>query len=225
MRRVIGLYQTSVGKKVVMAATGGLMLLFVIAHMVGNLKVYQGQEKFDAYAHWLREMGAPFLAHGEALWLARIVLIAAVGMHLVTATQLTLMSWRARDVPYRKEERLGFSYASYTMRWGGVVVGFYVVYHLLHLTWGTVHHDFDPASPYHNVVAGFRVWWIALVYALAMLPLGLHVYHGIWSAMQTLGVNNPGYTAWRRPVAAAVALMIVAGYLSIPIAVSTGLVR
>jgi succinate dehydrogenase / fumarate reductase cytochrome b subunit len=192
--------------------------------MLGNLKIYSGQAKFDAYAHWLREMGAPLLAHGEALWLVRIALFAAVVIHIISAAQLTLTSWRARDVKYRKEERLAFSYASYTMRWGGVVVGLFVIYHLLHLTWGTVHQDFVAGSPYHNVVAGFRVWWVSAVYILAMIPLALHVYHGIWSGLQTLGLNHPSYNIWRRPFAAAVAIGILLGYVSVPIGVMAGLV-
>lgn len=224
MGRLVSLYRSSVGKKIVMACTGALLLLFVVGHLAGNLKIYQGPEKFDKYAHWLREMGSPLLSEGQGLWAARIALLAAVGIHVVTATQLTLMSWAARDVQYYKQQRLAFSYASYTMRWGGVVVAFYVVYHLLHLTWGTVHHDFT-SSPYHNVVAGFQVWWVSVIYIIAVIPLGLHIYHGIWSAMQTLGVNNPKYNTWRRPLAGVVAGLIVFGYISIPVAVLAGLVK
>jgi succinate dehydrogenase / fumarate reductase cytochrome b subunit len=214
-----------VGKKILMAATGSLLLLFVIGHLLGNLKIYAGPDKFNAYAHWLREMGAPLLSHEQGLWIARIALLAAVATHLISATQLTLASWRARDVQYRKSQRLAFSYASYTMRWGGVVVALFVIYHLLHLTWGTVHPQFDAASPYHNVIAGFRVWWVSLIYIAVQIPLGMHIYHGIWSAMQTLGVNQPGRNAWRRPCAAAVAILLVLGYVSIPISVMTGLVK
>jgi succinate dehydrogenase / fumarate reductase cytochrome b subunit len=218
------LYRSTVGKKILMAVTGIFLLLFVIGHMLGNLKIFAGQEKFDGYAHWLREMGAPLFGHGQALWLVRIVLLAAVALHIVAAVQLTLTSWRARDVKYHTVERLAFSYASYTMRWGGVVVALYVIYHLLHLTWGVAHPDFG-ASPYRNVVTGFQVWWVALVYMLAMIPLGLHLYHGIWSGMQTLGVNDPSYNDSRRPIAAVVAILIVVGYLTVPIAVLTGLIE
>lgn len=225
MGRLVNLYRSSVGKKVVMAVTGAFLFLFVVGHLLGNLKIYQGAEKFNAYAEFLREMGAPIFAHNQALWLARILLLGAVGVHIISAIQLTLMSWRARGQTYKKQERIAFSYASYTMRWGGVVVAAYVIYHLMHLTWGTAHHSFDPTDPYHNVISGFQRWPVALVYIIAMIPLGLHLYHGIWSAMQTLGVNNPKYNTWRRPTAGVIAGAIVVGYISIPIAVLTGLVK
>lgn len=218
-------YRSTVGKKVFMAATGALLFLFVVGHLVGNLKVFYGAEKFDHYAHWLRVMGAPLLLENQGLWIARIALLVVVGLHIITATQLTLGSWRARSVSYRKQESLAFSYASYTMRWGGVVVALYVIYHLLHLTWGTAHHDFDRTSPYHNVVSGFQIWWVSAIYMIAIVPLGLHIYHGIWSACQTLGANHLNYNWWRRPLAAVIALAIVVGYLSIPVAVLTGLVK
>ena len=222
--RAVTLLHSTVGKKVIMATTGAVLFLFVVGHMLGNLKIYFGPEKFDAYAHWLREMGEPLFAHGQALWLVRLVLIAAVLAHIISATLLTLTSWQARDVKYRKEERLAFGYASYTMRWGGVVVGLFVIYHLLQLTWGVVLPGFVAASPYHNVVTAFRVWWVSLVYVAALIALGLHLYHGIWSALQTLGFNDPTYNAWRRPCAAVIAIVIVVGFVSVPISVMLGLV-
>lgn len=225
MQRICALYRTTVGKKVLMAVTGLVLFVFVVGHLAGNLKLFQGQEKFDAYAHFLREAGYPLLAHGQMLWAVRIVLLLAVFVHVLSAAQLTLTSYAARPVAYQRAvEPLGFSYASYTMRWGGVLIALYVVYHLLHLTFGTAHGDFNPASPYHNVVAGLRVWWVSLVYMAVQVPLGFHLYHGLWSAMQTLGVNHPVINAMRRPLAAVVALVIVIGYLSIPVAVLTGVV-
>ncbi len=221
MFRVARLYDSTIGKKILMACTGAVLLLFVVGHLIGNLKIFLGQAEFDHYAEFLREMGAPLLPHGAGLWIARLVLLGAVGVHIISAIQLTLTSWAARGTAYQKQERLAFSYASYTMRWGGVVVFFYVLYHLAHLTWGTAHHNFT-ASPYNNVVSGFQTWWVALIYIVALMPLGLHVYHGIWSACQTLGVNNPRYNTWRRPFAATVAALIVIGYLSIPVAVLAG---
>jgi succinate dehydrogenase / fumarate reductase cytochrome b subunit len=225
MLRIVNLYRCSVGKKIVMAVTGAIFLLFVIGHLLGNLKIYQGADKFNAYAEFLREVGSPALPHTGVLWIARVVLLAAVAAHMISAAQLTLASWKARGRPYQKQEHIAFSYASYTMRWGGVVVALYVLYHLLHLTWGKVHPNFMPNSAYHNVVAGFQVWWVSLTYIVVMAPLGLHIYHGIWSAMQTLGINNPSYNTWRRPAAAFVALAIAAGYISIPVSVLTGFVN
>lgn len=221
MSRIVNLYRSSVGKKIAMAATGAVFFLFVVGHLAGNLKLFFGQAAFDHYAHWLRVMGAPLLLEGQGLWIARIVLLGCVAIHILTATQLTLASWAARGVGYKKQQHLEFSYASYTMRWGGVVVALYVIFHLLHLTWGTLHPDFT-SSPYVNVVSGFQVWYISAIYMLAMVVLGLHLYHGIWSAFQTLGVNHPKYNTWRRPFAAVVAIAIVLGYISIPIAVLAG---
>jgi succinate dehydrogenase / fumarate reductase cytochrome b subunit len=224
MRRVIGLYGTSVGKKILMALSGVLLFGFVVAHMIGNLKLFQGQEKYDAYAHFLRTVGAPALAEGEALWIFRIVLLAAVGLHIVAATQLTLQSWSARSTGYKVKKDLSFDYASRTMRWGGVILAAFVVYHLMHLTLGTVHPDFTE-SVYRNVVGGFQQWPVALVYIAAMVPLALHVYHGLWSATQTLALDNPRFEPWRRPLAAGVALIIAAGNISMPVAVLAGILK
>ena len=207
-----------------MAATGVVLYGFVFIHMVGNLKIYQGPEKFNAYAQFLREVGYPALGHEQALWIFRIVLLAAVGLHIWSATTLTLLSWQARSTAYKKKDSLVFSYASRTMRWGGVLLAAFVIYHLLHLTVGSVHPSFDPASPYDNVVAGFSVWWVALSYAVAVIMLGLHLYHGLWSACQTLNFNNPMLRDLRRPFALAVTLVIVVGFCSVPISVLAGIV-
>jgi succinate dehydrogenase / fumarate reductase cytochrome b subunit len=224
LKRAFNLYRSSIGKKLGMAVTGALLFGFVIVHMVGNLKIYQGPEKYNAYAQFLREAGYPLLGHGQMLWLFRLALIASVALHIVAAAETTRISRRARSTRYRRRHDLSFSYASRTMRWGGVIVAGFVVYHLLHLTLGSVHPDFVHDSVYHNVVAGFRVWPVSLAYILCMLPLGLHIYHGLWSATQTLGVEWPWLVRWRRPAAAAAALVIVLGNISIPLAVLAGVV-
>ena len=225
MRRVVSLYESSVGKKLVMAVTGLLLFGFVLVHMLGNLKVFQGAEKFNAYAEFLREVGYPLVPHGGLLWVARLVLLAAVGAHLVAVVQLTGQSHRARGPErYKKGNDLAFSYASHTMRWGGAIILAFVIYHLLHLTVGTVHPDFDRASPYHNVVQAFSVWWVALAYVVAVAMLGLHLYHGLWSSTQTLAIRYPVVVRWRRPVAAGVAAGIVGGYWLVPLAVLAGIV-
>lgn len=225
MRRVANLYRTTVGKKFVMAVTGYLLILFVIAHLLGNLKIYYGPEKYNHYAEWLRVTGAPVFAYGQALWLARFVLLGAVVLHILSAIQLTLISWDARQVGYLFHKPIAFSYASYTMRWGGVVIFAFVVFHLLDLTWGSTHPGFVKGSVYHNVVSGFQRWPVSAAYILAMIPLALHMYHGLWSGFQTLGANNPGYSTWRRPLALAIALAIFVGNVSIPIAVLTGVLE
>lgn len=223
--RLASLYNTSVGKKAVMSVTGMGLLLFVIAHMLGNLKIYFGPEEFNRYAEHLREIGLPILSRTMALWIVRIILLSCVGLHMIAAYQLAVQSRQARETPYYVKERLAFSYASYTMRWGGLVILFFVIYHILDLTLGVVHPEFVPDSVYHNVVHGFQRWPIALIYITANIVLGFHLYHGLWSAFQTLGINNPKYSTWRRPTALAVSLIIVIGNVSIPVSVLTGIIR
>ena len=227
MRRVLTLWGSTVGKKILMASTGVILILFVIGHMVGNLKIYMGPEAFNHYAEGLRTFGAPFFARGQLLWLIRLVLIACVLVHIIAAVQLWLRSRAARPVGYRKYEvdELVFSNASRTMFWGGLALGFFVVFHLMHLTWGTVHPDFIPGDAYHNFVRGFQSVPVSLAYSAAMILLGLHLYHGIWSMLQTLGANNDKYNQVRRPVAGLIALLVTLGNISFPVAVLTGLVK
>ncbi|MCP3982534.1 MAG: succinate dehydrogenase cytochrome b subunit [bacterium] len=224
MRGTTSLIGSSVGKKIVMGLSGVLLFGFVIGHMIGNLKVYQGAEKFNAYAEFLREAGAPMLGHGQALWIARLVLLACVGIHIAAAVQLAVASSRARKTRYKKFDDLSFSYASRTMRWGGAIITAFVIYHILHLTLGTVHPDFEHGSAYQNLVAGFRVWPVSVVYILCMFPLGLHLYHGLWSLTQTLTLDHPRVKQYRRVAAAVLAGVVVVGNVSIPISVLTGIV-
>ena len=225
MQSALSLYRSSVGKKVVMALSGLILFGFVVGHLAGNLKIFQGPEKYNAYASFLRTVGAPALGHGQLLWIARIVLLAAVLQHVTAALQLARMSLRARKTRYRRRNDLSFSYASRTMRWGGGILLAFVVYHLMHLTFGNAHPGFNHESPYYNVVSGFQVPWVSVAYVAAMLPLGLHIYHGLWSATQTLSVRSPVIRRWRRPFAIGVAAAIVVGNISIPVAVLAGLVR
>jgi succinate dehydrogenase / fumarate reductase cytochrome b subunit len=227
MRRALNLYQSSVGKKIVMAVTGTLLFLFVLVHMLGNMKIYMGAVAFNEYAAFLREVGHPALPHGALLWIFRLGLLGAVGLHVLSATQLYLVSRRARRTGYKLNEDLSFSYASSTMRWGGVILALFVVYHLLHLTLGVdpVHPRFEHGAAYANVVNGFRVWYVSAIYICCMLPLGLHIYHGLWSATQTLALQHRSVKKWRRPFAAGVAGLIVLGNISIPVSVLIGLVR
>ena len=224
-QRPAGFYQASVGKKIAMAASGVILVVFVIGHFAGNLKVYLGAEEFNHYAEGLRTLGAPIFPRGNLLWIIRLFLLAAVLTHIVSAAQLWLQSRRARPVKYRKEESLSLTYASRTMVWGGITILAFVVFHLMHLTFGNAHPDFVPGDAYHNFVSGFQVLPVSLAYLVAMVPLGFHLYHGIWSAFQTLGANNARYNAWRRPLALVIALVVVLGNMSFPVAVLTGVVR
>ncbi len=225
---VAPVWSTSVGKKAVMALTGLILVGFVIVHMLGNLKVYQGEEKFNAYAVWLREVGAPALGHDQFLWLARLTLFVATVLHIVAAAQLTQMSYAARPVRYARKEAIQATYASRTMRWGGVIITLFVIYHLLHFTFGAIGFapgQYRPMSVYRNIVTGFSVWYVSSFYVAAMIALGLHMHHGVWSMFQSLGVNTERANRLCRALATLSSLAVVLGNISVPVAVFAGLVR
>lgn len=207
-----------------MALTGIVLVLFVLGHMAGNLKAFQGAESFNHYAEGLREFGDPFLPREGVLWIVRLVLLASVVLHVWAAWVLAGSSRAARSVAYRKEESLVFSYASRTMRWGGVIILAFVVYHLLHFTTGDAHPEFVPGDAYHNLVVGFRSPWVVGAYLVAMTALVFHLYHGIWSGFQTLGLNHPRWNRFRRPLAATVALLVYVGFIAVPLAVQAGVI-
>jgi succinate dehydrogenase / fumarate reductase cytochrome b subunit len=222
-------WSTSIGKKAVMAVTGFILVGYVIGHMLGNLKVYQGEAKFNAYAVWLREVGTPAVGHEQLLWLARLILVTAAVLHIVAAVQLTQMSYAARPIAYGRRKAIHTTYAARTMRWGGLIITLFVVYHILHFTLGVVGFapgQYRPMSVYRNVVHGFSVWYVSAFYIGAMVVLGLHLYHGVWSMFQTLGVNTtPGTGRFYRALAAVTTAGVVAGNISVPIAVLAGLVK
>jgi len=222
MGRVSSLYGTSVGKKITMAVSGAIFVLFVLVHWFGNLKVFMGPEVFNHYAEGLREFGDPFLAYGWFLWIFRAVLILALVIHVWTAWSLTRQSWAARGSKYKKKQAMNIDAASSTMRWGGVFLVLFVTYHLLHLTTGTLHPDFVHGDAYHNFVAGFQSIPVSIFYMVCMIALGLHLYHGTWSAFQTLGIDGPRAQRFRRPLALFIALVVAGGNLLFPVAVLTG---
>jgi succinate dehydrogenase / fumarate reductase cytochrome b subunit len=222
MTQALALSRTLVGKKVVMAVTGLLLLGFLVGHMLGNLKVFSGPDRFNAYAEGLRAVGAPFLGHGQALVLVRVVLLAALVLHIWAAAAVTRASWRARPIGYRALEPVATTYAARTMRWGGVIIFAYAVYHLLDLTFGMVNPAFQPGDVYGNLVASFHRVPVAVTYIAANLILGLHVYHGLWSAFQTLGLAGRPADRWRRGVAGTAAAALTLGYVAVPLAGLTG---
>ncbi len=224
MSSVFSPYRSSVGKKIVMAISGILLFLWVFAHMLGNLKVFFGQEAFDHYAHGLRTFGAPFLMEGQFLLITRIVMGAIVLLHIGSALMVWSQSRAARKIGYKMQEDLTFTYASRTMRWGGVILLLYILYHLAHFTLGWVHPDFREGEAYRNLVLGFQVWWVSALYIVAMLTLGFHLYHGLWSACQTLNINNPLIRDLRRPAALVISLIFVVGFCSVPVSVLAGIV-
>jgi len=225
MPQVQSLTRSLVGQKILMALTGVVLLLFVIGHMIGNLKVFLGPEHFNAYAEGLRTVGAPFFGRGQVLWLVRLVLIVAVGLHIWSALVVTMASWRARPVGYRTLALVETTFAARTIRLLAICFFLYIVFHLLDLTFGRTNPAFVPGDAYHNLVASFQRFPVALVYEIAMVILGLHLYHGIWSACQTLGFNHPRYNAYRRGAALLIAVVTSVGFAVVPLAVQAGIVR
>lgn len=222
---LLELYRSALGKKYVMALTGIVWLGYVFAHMVGNLKIYFGPEEMNHYAHWLRELGYPALPYSGLLWIMRSGLIIALILHIHAAYALTVMNRRARPTPYQtKRDYVVANFAARTMRWSGVIVLLFIVFHLADLTWGNANPEFVRGEVYDNVVASFSRWPVAAFYIVANLALGLHIYHGTWSMFQSMGWNKPRFNIWRKQFAVAFTAVIVIGNLSFPIAVLTGIV-
>jgi succinate dehydrogenase / fumarate reductase, cytochrome b subunit len=223
MSWILDFYRSTIGKKAVMAVSGIILFLWITAHMFGNLKFYLGPEALNHYGEWLRGLGSPLLPETGALWLSRILLLVLIWLHIQAATQLTLRNW-ASSGDYGKREYIAADYASRTMRWGGVIIALFVIWHILDLTLGVVNPrpDFNQHEIYANVVASFSVWWMAAIYIVANVILGFHLYHGLWSMFQSLGWNHPKFNSWRRVFATVFAIVIALGNISIPIAVLAG---
>ncbi|MEM9594485.1 MAG: succinate dehydrogenase cytochrome b subunit [Acidobacteriota bacterium] len=222
---IIDLYRSPMTKKVVMAVTGLMLFGFVVAHMAGNLKLYAGAEKLDAYALGLKELGAPLFGYGQVVWIMRTGLLAAVFLHILSAWQLTQINRKARPQRYAVARHQKSTYASRTMRWGGVIIILFVVYHLLHFTTGHVHSDFVYGEVYNNVVSGFQQPLVSGFYVLAQIALGFHLYHGLWSMFQSLGLSGERFNRFRNVFAVAFAVIVSAVNISFPVAVLTGLVH
>jgi len=211
-------WDSSVGKKAVMAVTGLIMVGFLITHVLGNLQVFEGPTKINDYSAALRRLG-------PLLWLARAVLLVSLVLHVIAAYQLTRRKQAARPVGYADREPQVSTFAARTIRWGGVLVLVFIVLHLLHFTFGTIHPAFDHKDVYGNVVAGFQIWWVSLLYVVAMVVVGLHLYHGTWSSLRTMGLTRPSVDPLRRRVVTVLAWAIFLGFSIIPIAVLAGIVR
>jgi succinate dehydrogenase / fumarate reductase, cytochrome b subunit len=209
-----------------MAVTGILLVLFLVVHMLGNLKIFTGETSFDHYAHWLRDIGTPLLPHTWYLWIQRTVLTVAVVAHIVAATVLARRARAARPVKYAHRKKIQGSYAARTMRWGGVIILLFVIYHILDLTTGHLNPQGDASNPYGNVVADFAPerWYVTLFYTLAIVTVGFHLRHGIFSALRSLGQQTPQGERRNRAIALVVAVGLCVGYLVVPFAVLTGLV-
>ena len=219
MSRLRLLWDSSVGKKIVMAVTGLIWVAYLITHVLANLLVFQGPAKINAYSAFLHGTGG-------ALWGARLVLIAALVLHVIAAIQLADRRKEARPTGYAAgREHQVSTWASRTIRWGGALILLFLVYHILHFTIGTAHPDFVEGNPYHNVTTGFRSLPVVALYLIAMGAVGLHLYHGLWSSGRSLGVSPPSPRPLRRSVALVLALLVWLGFSVIPIAVYAGVVR
>jgi succinate dehydrogenase / fumarate reductase, cytochrome b subunit len=224
---VLDFYRSTVGKKIIMAVSGLIWIGFVILHMAGNLQAFLGAEKLNNYAAIL---------HGpleEVVWLQRVVLFAALVLHVLMAWQLTARARKARPVAYHQREPQVSTVSSRTMRWGGVFILVFLVFHILHFTT----RDIDPAGfggrmdaagrfdLYGNVVSSFRIWWVTALYVFAMVALGFHLWHGAWASIRTLGYAKPSENPLKRRIAAGVASLVWIGFITVPIAVFLGVIR
>ena len=219
MNRLVRFYRAAIGKKIVMGVTGLIGVGFVILHMAGNLLAFQGPEAINAYAHFLASTG-------ELLWVLRIVLIVSVILHVVAAYQLTMQNRAARPVGYARREPQVSTWAARTMRWGGALLLVFIILHILHFTnpgWRP-EGVFDKADVYTNLVMSFRIWWVTLFYVAAMVALGLHLYHGAWSSVRSIGAAQPTRRPLHRSAALVIAVIVWLGFTAVPVGVFLGLI-
>jgi succinate dehydrogenase / fumarate reductase cytochrome b subunit len=222
------LYRSTIGKKAIMAVTGLILVGFVIVHMAGNLQMFLGPAKMNGYSAFLQSTG-------ELLWVARLGLLTAVVLHVAMAYQLTRITSRARPVAYEMREPQVSTLASRTMRWGGVLLLVFIVFHILHFTTGTVfpaasapdarYPAFSHSNVYGNVIAAFRNPLVSAFYVVAMLFLMLHLFHGAWSSVRTLGLAKPSRQPLHRRISTVIALAVWLGFTAVPVAVLLGVIR
>ncbi len=227
---LLDFYSTAVGKKYVMAITGIIGIGFVITHMIGNLKVYlgvvDGEYDIDVYGEYLRELFVPILPRTYFLWIMRLVLIGALILHLHAAYSLTVLNRRARPVGYQSARDYQIAnFASRTMRWTGIIVLLFLFFHLADFTWGWFNPDFERGAVYRNLDASLSRVPVAILYIVANIALGIHLFHGTWSLFQSMGWNNPRFNKWRRHLATGIATAIVVGNCSFPIMALAGVIE
>ena len=222
---------STVGKKVLVSLTGVILFGFVVLHMLGNLKAFMGvdtlsgQHHLDEYAHFLRVMGAPMVPENGLLWLTRIVLLLTLLVHVILVVQLRARNSAARPVGYKMQKSGAGAYAAYSMFWGGLFLFAFIVYHLLHFTTGHLHPSFVPGAVFANVSSAFKIPWVTGIYVLAMIALGLHLFHGLWSLFQTLGIDNPERNQCLRRSAQAFSFVVAVGFVSVPLCIFLGCLK
>jgi succinate dehydrogenase / fumarate reductase, cytochrome b subunit len=222
------LYRSTIGKKAIMAVTGVLLIAFLVEHMMGNLLVFVAPARINSYSAFLHSLP-------EVLWAARIILLVALVLHVMMAYQLTMLKRQARPIGYQDREPQVSTVASRTMRWGGVLILVFIIFHLLHFTTGTIfpiasrpdalYPAFNPADVYGNIIAAFRTPWVVTFYVVVMLFLMLHIFHGAWASIRTLGWIKPSPHPRQRPVATLIALIVWLGFTAVPVAVFLGVIR
>jgi succinate dehydrogenase / fumarate reductase cytochrome b subunit len=224
--QAVALYRTTIGKKAIMAVTGVVWIGFVIAHLYGNLKAFQGREAFDHYAEGLRTLGEPIFGYLHLLTLVRIVLVVALVLHVWAAYTLFVQARRARPTNYAARRIVQANYASLTMRWGGTVILLFLLFHLAQLTWGVsaISPTFVRGAAYDNLLAAFQFWPITVLYLLAVAALGFHLYHGTWSMFQSLGILDRTFDGVVRALAVALAILVPLGFAAVPIAIQLGII-
>jgi len=221
----LNIYQTAVGKKWVMALTGLGLIGFVIAHMAGNLHLYEGPVEVHEYAEALRDLGGHIIPRTWLLWLLRIGLLVMFALHIHSAVTLSQMSMKS-DARYQSaRDYEAANFASRTMRWTGPIIGLFVLYHLADITWGWFDDDWVRGDPYGNVDRSLSFLPVAIFYIVANIALAVHLFHGIFSMFSSLGVNSPKLNPLRRPIAAGIAGLILLGNLSFPIMVQAGVIE
>lgn len=215
---------TTVASKIAMAVSGLFFVFFVLAHMYGNLKMFAGAEAYDGYAHHLRVLGEPYLPYSGGLWILRILLLVAIVLHVGAAARLWRRASAARGSSYAATKRLTQTYSSRVMRWGGVLLLVFIVFHLLQYTLLVVQvgGDYDAMGPYERMIAGFTNPLLYLFYLVAIVLLAMHVRHGVWSALTTLGANRERRTGLLNTIAVALAALLVVGFMAPPTAILLG---
>lgn len=218
--------RSTIALKITMAVSGLIFIAFVLVHMYGNLKAFGGHDSFNDYAHHLRELGQPILPYEGALWIIRVVLILSLVIHVASALTLWSRASKARGTKYQVKKNIHSSISSRTMRWGGVAILLFIIWHLINFTIGRVNISGGATNdPYNLMIDTFDVWWMTVIYLAAMLALGLHLHHGTWSSMQTLGYTNTGAARRRAKLAGwVVALVIAGGFSLVPLFVLFGVI-